>query len=112
MAITTATLRESVAEHLRIKSADMDLEAEDAAKIDRYIQMVTDAERQKGLIWWVDNAIPEEARMAMVLMVSSLCAASYGKAGQGYEPGYQDGKIILASLKPSAVIETVPADYF
>lgn len=112
MTITTAELRESVAEHIRILSTDTPLDAADAAKIDRYITRVTATEREKGLIWWPDNAIPDACEMPMMLMVAALAAAGFGKAGQGYESGYQDGRTALATLKPSAQIDTVRMEYF
>jgi hypothetical protein len=112
MTTTTVELRESVAEHLRLKSVDVDLDADTAAKIDRYISMVTNMERQKGLIWWVDNAIPDQCKMPMMLMVAAIGCVGFGKSGQGYESGYSDGKAQLASLKPSAVIETIAGTYF
>ena len=112
MTITTATLIDSVAEHLRIKAVDVTLSDEDADKIERYITRITNLERQTGLIWWVDNAIPEECEFPMMLMVASAACVGFGKGGQGYEAGYQDGKTQLARLKPSALNETVPAKYF
>lgn len=112
MTKATADLRESVAEHIRIKSVDMPLDDDSADKIDRYIARVTALEREKGLIWWADDAIPDAAEMPMMLMVAALAAPGFGKAGQGYESGYMDGRSQLTSIKPSAVTETMRPDYF
>jgi len=112
MTKTTAELRESVAKKLRIKSVDMDLDADTAATIDARIQDVSDYLREAGLVWWEDNAIPNAAMMPMTLMVAAWACADVGKAGQSYESGFSDGKTQLASIKPSAVTETVRAEYF
>lgn len=111
MSKTTAELRESVAEHLRISTADLTLSAEDADLIDRRIQAVTDYLRELGVAWWVDNAIPDAALMPMTLCVSAWACVPFGKAGQGYEAGFPDGKTQLASIKPSSVNNTVQAEY-
>lgn len=112
MALTTAELRERVAEHLRIKAADLELSGANAARIDRRIEEVTEYLRELGLAWWADGAVPVAASMPMILMVAAWSASSVGKAGQGYEDGFIGGKAQLAAIKPSAVIETLEADYF
>lgn len=112
MARTTAELREIVAEKLRVKSVDLDLSPENAAKIDRRIGEVTDFLREVGLIWWADNAIPNAAVLPFTLMVAAWGAADFGKANQGYEDGFEPGRLLLASLKPSAEISVVQAEYF
>lgn len=112
MTRTTAELREIVAEKLRVKAVDLDLSAEDAAKIDRHIGETTDFLREAGLVWWADNAIPNAAVLPMTLIVSAWAATDFGKAGQGYEAGFIEGRGLLATLKPSADIQTVCAEYF
>jgi len=112
MTKTTAELRVKVAKKLGIKAPDMELSSEDAATIDDRIEEVTDFLREAGVVWWVDNSIPDAAVMPMVLMVSAWACGDFGKAGQGFESGFADGKTQLASIKPSAVIETVQVDYY
>lgn len=112
MARTTAELRDIVAEKLRIKAVDLDLSAENGAKIDRRIGEVTDFLREAGLIWWADNSIPNAAVLPFTLMITAWAALDFGKGGQGYEAGFIEGRSLLASLKPSADIATVQAEYF
>lgn len=112
MSATTAELRVRVAEKLRVKSVDMELDAETAAKIDNFIQEVTDHLRELGLVWWADGAIPEACVLPMILMVSAWGCADLGKAGQGYEQGFEGGLIRLSAIRPSVVNNTVAVDYF
>lgn len=112
MTITTAQLRERVAEHIGVKAADIELDAENAAKIDAAIDDATAFLREAALIWWVDNAIPDQCAAPMTLIVGALAAPKCRKAGQGFEAGWGDGQAMLARIKPSAATETVRADYF
>ena len=112
MTTTTAELRNKVAINLRIKGADVELDAERAAILDDIIGEVSADYREKGLIWWADNAIPNACVNAMKLIVSGHACAAFGKAKQGYEDAVAAGKISLAELKPSAVIGTVCAEFY
>lgn len=110
--ITTVELRERVAEKIRIAAVDVELDSERAAIIDRHIGDVTAELRENALCWWPDNAIPRACAQAMTFIVAASCAADCGKAGQGYESLDVEGRVKLASLKPSARHETVRASYF
>lgn len=110
--ITTVELRERVAEKTRIAGVDVELDAERAAIIDRHIGDCTAELRERGLVWWADDAIPRECAKAMTFIVSASCAVDCGKAGQGYESLDLEGRTILATLKPSASRATVRAHYF
>ena len=112
MTATTADLRESVAKKLRVKSTDMDLDDATASAIDDRIDEVTNYLRELGLIWWADDAIPDAALMPMTLMVAAWTCADFGKAGQGYEAGFADGKTQLSAIKPSAELAEITPDYF
>lgn len=110
--LTTANLRERVAEHLTIMASDIPLDADDAARIDRSIVDVTTHERENGLVWWADNAIPAAAALPFTLMVAAVACAKVGKAGQGFEAGYETGAKGLGKIRPSSVIEDCALDYY
>ena len=112
MTITSADLRLRVAEYLRVKAVDRDLADEDAEKIDNAIDDAFAELRERGLLWWADDAIPQACAFALTLIVSAQACAKFGKAGQGYEPGDADGRLRLGALKASAVTETTSAEYF
>ena len=112
MTITSSDLRQRVAENLRVKAVDRDLADEDAEKIDNAITDAFAELREHGLMWWTTAAIPNACVFALTLIVSAQACAKFGKAGQGYEAGDNDGRARLAALKPSAAIETVRAEYF
>ena len=59
MTKTHAQIRDRVAEDLGLKAADIELEDEDAAKIEARISSVTAHLREKGLIWWADDEVPD-----------------------------------------------------
>jgi len=110
MTTTTAELREKVARKLTISSSDMALEAEDTDRIDDRIGEVTSHLRERGLAWWIDNAIPDAAVLPMVMIVAYWAADDFGKtAGPTWA---RDGEALLASIKPSGVIETVKMEAF
>lgn len=105
MTATTAELRESVAGKIKILRADMPLDAADAATIDRKIGEVTNYYRERGVVWWVDNAIPNAAVLPMTMLVAAWTADDFGKVADPlWAP---NGLALLASIKPSAAIETV-----
>ncbi len=110
--ITSVDLRNRVARKLRILAVDVELDAERAAIIDIHIGDVTAELREKSLCWWADDAIPQSCARAMTFLVCASAAADCGKAGQGYEGLDVEGRVLLASLKPSAAIAPVRADYF
>jgi hypothetical protein len=112
MSLTSAQLRNRVADHLRISAVDRELSAERAAKIDDAIDDCFAELRERSLLWWSDDAIPQAAVFALTLIVSAQACAKVGKAGQGYETGDTEGYARLAKLKTTAISETVQPDYF
>lgn len=110
--ITAVQLRERVAEHLKIKAADIELSAESAAKIDRAIDDARAELKELGLCWWPADAVPQSCVFAVKLIVAAQACIGVGKANQAYESGDSDGRTRLARLKPQADIITVTADYF
>jgi hypothetical protein len=112
MTITNATLRTRVAEDLRIKSVDMDLDDADADRIDRRIASAQSYLRELGLIWWDDDAIPEHCEDAMSMVVCAMSCVAFGKIGQGYEAGLASGVALLKSIKPSTNVETLRTTYY
>lgn len=112
MALTKVQLRERVAEHLKIKAVDIELDAANVAKIDRAIDDARAELKEIGLCWWAEGAIPQSCAFALTLIVAAQACVSVGKAGQGYESGDGDGRIRLARLKPQADVITVTAEYF
>lgn len=112
MTLLNSQLRQRVAENLRVKAVDRDLADEDAEKIDNAIDDAFAELREQGLLWWADDQIPQACVFALTLIVSAQACARFGKIGQGYEGGDTDGRARLAALKPSAVIDTVRAEYF
>jgi len=112
MSKTTAELRESVAKEIGILTPAMPLADDDADLIDARIQEVSDYLRELGLAWWVDNSIPNAAMMPMTLMVAARVCGNFGKATPLLLSGFEGGKAQLAAIKPSAVIQTVQAQYY
>lgn len=112
MAITKITLRERVAEHLRISSPDRELDAATAARIDASIADARAELMERGLCWWGEDAIPNSVVFALTLICSAQAAAKTGRMGQGYEDGDGEGRIRLAALKPTADVMPVMAEYF
>lgn len=110
--ITKVTLRERVAKHLRVKARDMELDAGVAADIDEVIDDTREQLREKGLMWWPENAIPQSTVNALKLIISAYAAGLVGKSGQGYEAALAEGLAQLAELKQTADIMPVSADYF
>lgn len=110
--ITKVQLRQRVAEHLKIASPDMELDASSASRIDTAIDDASAELREKGLCWWGPNAIPQSCVFAMTLIVAAQACTKFGKAGQGYEPGDSDGRSRLAQIKQSADIQILAVDYF
>jgi hypothetical protein len=112
MALTNAELRERIADHLRISAVDRALSAERAQKIDNAIEDCFATLREKKLLWWADNAIPQSCVNALKMYVAAHACASVGKAGQGYEGGEDFALKELSALKTTGTTETVRADYF
>lgn len=112
MALTKVQLRERVAEHLKVKAPDIELDAATALRIDNAIDDARAELKERGLCWWGAEAIPQSCAFALTLIVSAQACTKVGKSGQGYESGDVDGRIRLASLRTSADISTVATDYF
>lgn len=112
MTITYAELRNRIAEHLTIKAEDMDLSDADAAKIDGRVTTMMAFLRERGLMWWATDAIPEACVDALTMIGAARTCALFGKQGQGYEGGDPVGRAMLAEIKPSADIETVKTLYY
>lgn len=109
---TTAQLRNRVAEDLGLKAADIDLADEDAVKIEARIASVTAFLREKGLIWWDDDQIPDAVEDGFAMMVAAMACKSFGKQNQGFEAGWEDGRAMIASIKPAETIETSVTVYY
>jgi hypothetical protein len=105
MTKTTAELRESVARKIKILRNDMPLDSADAVTIDDCIEEVTDYYRERGVIWWADNAIPDACMLPMALMVASWAAEDFGKE---VNPSWaQNGLVLLQAIKNSSTIDEV-----
>lgn len=112
MALTNAQLRERVADHLRISAVDRVLSAERAQKIDDAIDDAFAHLREIKLLWWADDAIPQSCATALKLGVGAIACTSVGKAGQGYEQGWDACLAMLSRLKTTGTNETLRPDYF
>lgn len=110
--ITTDDLIATVAEHLKVAAADIPLSDANSDKIEKAIGRVSAEYRELALIWWADDAIPAACEDAMKLIVSARAAASCGKAGQGYETGEPQGRLLLSGLRESAKIDTLKTVYY
>lgn len=110
--LTKQTLRERVADELRISQLGVTLSAEDADKIDKSIDDTHAELRQRGLCWWTDSAIPDDVAYAMTVFVAARAAAKFGKAGQGYEIGETRGAKLIAGLKSPATMAPMRPRYF
>lgn len=112
MTYTHAQLRDRVAEDLGIKAVDEELSDESAAKIEERITSTTAYFREKGLIWWADDAIPVAAFEGMAFVMRARCCAGVRKAGQGHEEMEQPGLSMIAAVKPPGQIETMRTLYY
>lgn len=110
--LTKVELRNRVAEDLKVSSPDVELDANSAQRIDNSIDDARAELAEKGLCWWTENAIPQSVAFALTLIISAQACRKFGKAGQGYEAGDADGRTRLATLKNSADIPELRADYF
>ena len=112
MTITAADIRDRIAERLNVKAVEMALADEDASKIDTHVGFMLAELKERGLVWWADDAIPEAVVFALTLIGAAQTCTLFGKAGKGHESGDMDGRSRLASLKPSALIEHAKAVYY
>lgn len=110
--ITNIQLRDRVAEYIKVKAVDVELDDESAAKIDQGIEDALAELLERGLVWWADNAIPKSCAFSMTIIVAAQVCAKFGKSEQGYEGGDSEGRARLVGLKQSTTLETVQADYF
>ncbi len=110
--ITAVELRQRVAEELKVYSPDRELDAATAARIDTSIADTRAYLMEKGLCWWGAGATPQSVTQALTWVIAARACTKFGKAGQGYEQGDERGRIELASLKPSADIDTLAGQYF
>lgn len=105
MTISNAELRNRTAQYLRIKAADRDLDDADASFIDSQITDLLAELTDRGLNWWSAGSIPEEAVFPLTQIAASRCCTPFGKAGQGYEAGYQMGLDALQRIFPTVAVE-------
>lgn len=112
MTKTTNDIINRVAEDLGLKASDVDLADEDKEKIERRVDSVTAFLREKGLIWWADDAIPDACEDGFAMMVAAMVCKAFGKQNQGHEAGWEDGRVMIAQLKPSENVEQQAYEYY
>lgn len=110
--ITKVELRQRVADELKVSSPDQELSADNASRIDTSIDDARALLKEKRLVWWGENAIPQECAIPLTWIIAAYACTKFGKAGQGYEAGEERGRKALSSIKPSADVSTLAVDYF
>ena len=112
MSKTDVEICNRVAEDLGIKATDIDLADEDAEKITKRIESARAFLREKGLLWWQDDATPDACEDGFAMMVRAMVCTAFGKQGQGHEAGWEDGRVLIAQVKPSEMVETQAYEFF
>lgn len=112
MSKTNAELRDRVAKDLGLKAQDQELSDELSGEIEGRIVTARAHYAEVGLFWWADDAIPDAVFDPLAALMCALCCAAVRKAGQGHEEKLPPALAAIASLKPSARVETLRTQYY
>lgn len=109
---TKADLRRLVLTKLTIIDETELPSIEQASLLDIFIASCRAELREKGLVWWDEDAIPDEALLPLRDYVAAKCCGDFGRAGKGFEAGEAIGRAGLAAVKSSDQREEQRAEYF
>lgn len=115
MTTTNLQLYTLVGEELGIVQGNEALSADDTDKISRRATRVRAWLLDEGLVYWLDDAIPDAAALPVAKILASQCAEVFGR-GPTAESPYADGPAGLQLLKEHvsqrSAKEPVKAEYF
>ena len=98
MTITNSQLYTLVAEELGLVSGNESLSADDSDKIERRAQKVRAWLIEEGLVYFLDDAIPDAAALPYAQIIAGQCAEMYGRGPNSSAP-YLLGDIGFRALE-------------
>ena len=115
MTITNNELYILVAEELGIIGAGQSLSADDRDRIARRAQKVRAWLIEEGLVYFIDDAIPDAAALPYAQIIAGQCAEMYGR-GPGSDMPYPLGDVGFRLLERHAsqrsARETISSESF
>jgi hypothetical protein len=109
---TKADFRAMVLTHLTVIDPEDTPSAEQAQRLDQWIDGARALLLERGLCWWDENDIPAAVTVPLTRYVAALSCAAFGQRGKGYEQFEVPARREIASLKPSEDRETTRVEYF
>lgn len=115
MSVTNTDLYQIVAEELGIRGAGETLTADESDLISRRASKVRAWLIEEGLVFWVDDAIPEAAALPYAQIIAGQCAEAFGR-GPGADVPYLLGetgyRLLERYVSQRSSKESVSAEYF
>ncbi len=115
MTITNTDLYQLVGEELGLIGAGQSLAAGDRDRIARRAEKVRAWLIEEGLVYWIDDAIPDAAALPYAQVVAGQCAEIYGR-GPGSDAPYALGetgyRLLERHVSQRSSKEPVVTDYF
>lgn len=115
MTTTNVQLYTLAAEELGIVQGNEALDADNTDKIARRATRVRAWLLDEGLVYWLDDAIPDAAALPLAMILAGQCAEQFGR-GAGAEAPYTGAAAGLQLLKEHvsqrSAKEPVRAEYF
>lgn len=115
MTITNTDLYQLVGEELGLIGPGQALSADDRDRIERRAEKVRAWLIEEGLVYWLDNAIPDAAALPYAQVVAGQCAEIYGR-GPGSDVPYALAdagfRLLERHISQRSSKEPVVTDYF
>lgn len=105
--MTRAEAIKQVLENLRVIDAITQPAAEDIAIVGRRLDQERSRLKERELVWWESDAIPDSVSGAFCDLVAESCQNAFGKT---YSAGNAESRI--AAVKSSTKREAQQAEYF
>jgi len=115
MAITNVDLYVLVGEELGLIGGGQALTPDDQDRIARRAGKVRAWLTEEGLVYWIDNVIPDAASLPLAKIIAGQCAEIYGR-GPGssapYALGEEGYRLLERHVSQRSAKEPVTVDYF